>query len=866
MAILTIKTTKGDGIKKTIDKNSEDVALDILQRGIYAYPVESTIRELASNAYDAIKEREVAKSILTGKTTPEDHFDTSLEGDVYKDSKWDPTYFDLDRLSDDPNVYILYDEGDYNDILRIKDHGVGIGKRRMTGYFQLGWSSKRTQKGALGKWGLGSKVALSTGVDSFTVVSVYNGHKFRFEVYIDNIVSTTPKFGKNGPNDYIDVEVPQQTEEGGSKTFRFYYEETDDLNSLELIIPVKKHNKEKFFNAVESQLMYLPNIVFKYKAVGATAYEVRDIAAKILYKDDNIIISENSVYDKPHILLGVGDGYINYGFIAFRELELEEKKGSVGLILDINDVEVTPSRESVIWSPRTRKAIMNSYDKVVETATKMINNTLTHEPYFFSWIIKAAQVKSSITSNSNSNSDSAQAFQKLASILDPSSIKNIKYTQGTNNIAYSDTLDELIGKNVLIREFNYLRSLRKVERTKIKMTTSLANYQQFYITKNASNKYKDRYISEELASGSFVVIKLQEHYASDPKALLIEDDANLLDYDSVVVPEDIMDKYILEEADDGEITDDEGMVSITRDSNYLAKLRKKEQKVLYHEGYAADPISYSSKEVKIIDIHDKFKNKNVIYGTFGDRALINATFQNMPAYLVSFRIDTYRSEYYTFCEELKSDLMEFYDLKEHTPVLLSSDYEKYFISEPNFQHISDFIVESYKDGVIRFNKALRVTYTYYVIINMLHDYFNYSSSNISDSVASSFFEPNIQSIALAAGATRKRITSNLHGFYSACINFELNKFNGLDTSVLNQNLQKIDEFLPDQLCDKIDEITDIQLLDFELLNEVKAFGEFYGRFNSILNSINAYNYTSALPELKKYILQYETPPKIVRKF
>jgi len=154
MAILTIKeTTKTDGIKKTIDKNSEDVALDILQRGIYAYPVESTIRELVSNAYDAVRERDVAKSILAGDSVPEDHFDLSLNGDVYKDSKWDPSYFDLKYLSDDKNTYIYYDEGDYNDILRVKDYGVGIGERRMTGYFQLGWSSKRTQKGALGKWG-----------------------------------------------------------------------------------------------------------------------------------------------------------------------------------------------------------------------------------------------------------------------------------------------------------------------------------------------------------------------------------------------------------------------------------------------------------------------------------------------------------------------------------------------------------------------------------------------------------------------------------------------------------------------------------------------------------------------------------------
>ncbi len=863
MAILTIKeTTDSDGIKKTIDKNSEDVALDILQRGIYAYPVESTIRELALNAYDAIKERETAKSILTGKSKPEDHYDMSLIGDVYKDSKWDPTYFDLTRLSDDPNVYIFYDEGEYNDILRVKDHGVGIGNRRMTGYFQLGFSSKRTQRSALGKWGLGSKVALATGIDSFTVVSIYNGKKFRFEVYIDNIVSTTPKFSKSGPNGYIDVDVPQQTTEGGSKVFRFYYEETDELNSLELIIPVKKHNKQKFFDAIESQLMYLPNIVFKHKAANATSYEIVDIAANILYRDNNIIISENTVFDKPHILLGVGDGYINYGFIAFRELELEEKKGSVGLILDINDVEVTPSRESVIWSPKTRKAIMQSYEKVVETATKMINDTLNQEKDFFSWIIKASQVKASINSSSSSQT---QAFQKLASILDPSAIRNIKYTANNNNIAYEEKLDELIGKLVLVREFAYRSYARKVERTKIKMAMSLSGYQQFYITTGASDKYKDRYISEEIAQGSFVVIKLMEGYKADNRALLVEADSKLLDYDAVTVPEDVMDRYILEEENDGEISDDEGTVSVQRDSNYLAKLRKKEQKVLYHKGYAASPISYTSREVKIIDIHTEFFNKNIVYGTFSDRELINATFQNMPQHLLEMNVDSYNSDYYKFAENMRSDFMNYYDLKEHQPVLISADVQKHFIKEPNFKYIADFIIESYKDGVLVFNKALRVSYTYFVIQNMLHKEFGYSSA-LADTDASVFFEENIQSIALVAAACSKRITRTVNDFYNACINYELNKFNDLDESIISQNLQRIDELLPDQLCDKVDELKDIKLLDFELLGEVRKIVTFYGKFSEILSSINSYNYKDALKPLKEYILQYETPPQITRKF
>ena len=67
MAIVEEKTIQSkDGVKKTIDGNSMGMALDILQRGLYSFPIKSTVRELASNAHDAVKERDVAKTILAG--------------------------------------------------------------------------------------------------------------------------------------------------------------------------------------------------------------------------------------------------------------------------------------------------------------------------------------------------------------------------------------------------------------------------------------------------------------------------------------------------------------------------------------------------------------------------------------------------------------------------------------------------------------------------------------------------------------------------------------------------------------------------------------------------------------------------------
>ena len=154
MSILNVnENVSSHGIKKTIDKQSEGVALDILQRGIYAYPIKSTVRELASNAYDANIEREVAKKILAGVDSVEDHYDVEKINGAFHASGWDADYFKEEYLSSDDNIYLYYEEGAKKDVLRIKDNGVGLGKDRLVGYFSLAYSSKRSQKGALGKWG-----------------------------------------------------------------------------------------------------------------------------------------------------------------------------------------------------------------------------------------------------------------------------------------------------------------------------------------------------------------------------------------------------------------------------------------------------------------------------------------------------------------------------------------------------------------------------------------------------------------------------------------------------------------------------------------------------------------------------------------
>ena len=69
MSIKTIdKPISGDpGIAKRINKGAEKMVFDILQSTQYSMPIQSTVRELVTNACDSQREKEIAIEILSGK-------------------------------------------------------------------------------------------------------------------------------------------------------------------------------------------------------------------------------------------------------------------------------------------------------------------------------------------------------------------------------------------------------------------------------------------------------------------------------------------------------------------------------------------------------------------------------------------------------------------------------------------------------------------------------------------------------------------------------------------------------------------------------------------------------------------------------
>jgi len=460
--------TMGGGHNKIIDQGAIDMILDNLQKSQYGYPIKSTTRELVCNAVDSVSERNVAELILTGKNKVEDFF-VQLEGDVYKDSKFDPSYYDLNWLSKNNEVEIRYIVGSKmgRDKLTIKDYGVGIGDKRLRGYLNLGFSTKRLSKLPVGKFGIGGKAALSTSVDFYTMESNYNGKKFKFNIYSSTYDSIIPA---------MNMELGKENEFLLFDDYKVYWEPTDEKNGVTISLETKKSHKQQYIDAVKSQLLYFSDLKFIVEEEGTET--LINYKAEILYEDNYIVLSDNDYFSKPHLLLNK----VNYGYIDWDEFELEARVGNIGIKVDPDDIDVNPNRESVIWSDRTKVKVLERFKQVTDIATNFINAELQEKDYL-KWIRACFSASSRYGNNG--------VLDRLAKIVDLSEAK-IKYSVDPR-IEYRQTelLNGLYARYVsLTREQRANKYKNVVKRKEIKM---LADYYHLpFFIMNAEEKAGNR--------------------------------------------------------------------------------------------------------------------------------------------------------------------------------------------------------------------------------------------------------------------------------------------------------------------------------------------------------------------------------------
>jgi len=188
MSIKTIdrQDTGTKGVEKRIDAGAEKLVYDILQQTQYSTPIQSSVRELTTNAWDSQREKEVAIEVLTGKAKSEDYY-IERHGEQYEDSNFDASYYDLKYLDTENNTveltYIQEEGAGFCDTFVVQDFGVGLGGKRLEGILNLGYSTKRNTSEGFGAFGLGAKVAFSTGVPMYTVETAHNGRRFKCVCY-----------------------------------------------------------------------------------------------------------------------------------------------------------------------------------------------------------------------------------------------------------------------------------------------------------------------------------------------------------------------------------------------------------------------------------------------------------------------------------------------------------------------------------------------------------------------------------------------------------------------------------------------------------------------------------------------------------
>ena len=375
-------------------------------------------------------------------------------------------------------------------MLRITDFGVGISSKRLIGMTNVGYSTKRSANVSLGAFGLGSKSPLATGVQCFNITTRHNGRKYSIDVYDFDIVNRIPliNFATGEKNECVLIEDG----EGGS--FELYYEKTKELNGTTISIPVKKNNRSKVTDTVESTLRFFNTVKFFYKSAGQSNFVQKDFLAKILYQTQNLVVTADSDYSVVNLAL-VRDPneanpiLISYGPLDFGELDMTPIKTPVTLVMPYRStlkqedgteivlqegISVTPNRENIIYDENTIEFIKKHLKEKAQQEVQNLVDELQLIPDFAEWWKFSTTIKTSNYFSNNSKSYVA----KLVPLIN---VESLNMTFGPKNgneyaqINFNNMSSHLNTVNI-IREFSLDSSWNRKLNKNIKDVKRLTIY------------------------------------------------------------------------------------------------------------------------------------------------------------------------------------------------------------------------------------------------------------------------------------------------------------------------------------------------------------------------------------------------------
>ena len=318
--------TSGIAAKKMrLSEHAQSMVFQMFTKNVYSNPIGTIVREITSNCFDSHVEAGVTDTPVVIRKSVDNETDTH---------------------------YISF-----------IDFGVGMSPHRVENIYGVYFeSTKRVDNEQIGGWGIGAKSVLSykrsTGLgegeydNSFYVITNFDGRKYVYMVYEG---SESPEIAP------------------------LHEEPTTEGNGTEIRIPVLKKDVETFAREMQRQLYYFENIVFEgfddYSRYVENDYQI--LQAKSFF-------FRGTSYDSAiHVCLGRVAYPIDYSALG---LDGYNYRIPIALKLNVGDIGVTVSRESLDYSEKTIKVLKEKLElakqEIVSMLSKQYDNVVTLEDYF----------------------------------------------------------------------------------------------------------------------------------------------------------------------------------------------------------------------------------------------------------------------------------------------------------------------------------------------------------------------------------------------------------------------------------------------------------------------------------------------------
>lgn len=312
--------------KMRLSEHAQSMVFQLFTKNVYSNPIGTVVREITSNCFDS-------------------HVEAGVNAPV--------------------RIKKIFDAETNSHYISFIDYGVGMSPDRVENVYGVYFeSTKRVDNTQIGGFGIGGKTPLaykrSTGAgegeydNSFYVITIFDKVKYYYCVYEG-------------------AESPEWS--------LMHQEATTEGNGTEIRIPVLEKDVETFAKEMVRQLYYFENIIFEgfentyQNTILSNSYQI--------VRGKNFLFRGNEYATNVHVCLGRVAYPLDFSILGLHSYDY---RLPIALRLEVGDINVTVSRESLDYSEATIKMLKAKLDDAVAEIkgllAKQYENIVTLEDYF----------------------------------------------------------------------------------------------------------------------------------------------------------------------------------------------------------------------------------------------------------------------------------------------------------------------------------------------------------------------------------------------------------------------------------------------------------------------------------------------------